>query len=307
MALSDDLNKDITEIFTETFEVSSGWSIPTTADVTFDNQGKKIRLVSLFVDIRKSTTLVSAMGLESAARMYKAYIRGITKIVRARGGEILSFNGDGVVAGFVGVSASNAAVLSALNLCCFLFHQLKPWVDQVLIWTSSPELRFDFGIGIDAGDVLVVKAGMKGEDNHDLVWAGNPVNYSVKVSSLASDPYRLYVSDLVFDRIHHSLKESKEGNFIWDAWWWTEKSKLLWRTEWWFGPEYITSVPPAPAIGIIAKALAAIPPKPAPVPGILDFYRPPRFQPPSLADLMNPKAQPSKTIADILYELSKKK
>lgn len=247
MALADDIVNDVTAIFHQSFDVSDGLSIPSLADIPFDNQGKKIRLVSLFVDIRKSTTLVEAMGLEAAGRMYKAYFRGITKIVNDRGGSILSFNGDGIVAGFVGTTASNAAVLSALNINWFNHEVLKPRVHAALDAANADQsLVFDYGIGIDVGDVLIVKGGMRGEENSDLVWAGNPVNYSVKVGSQASHPYCLYVSDEVFQDVHFSLKGTDTELFIWDAWKWTDKNRTLWRTSWYFGPGYVTTVPPKP-------------------------------------------------------------
>jgi class 3 adenylate cyclase len=43
-------------------------------------------------------------------------------------------------------------------------------------------MDFNFGIGIDVGNILVVRAGIKGEDNSDLVWAGNATNISVKLN-----------------------------------------------------------------------------------------------------------------------------
>lgn len=298
MALSDELAHRVQETFSEQFEISHGWSIPSTTDITFDNQGKQIKLVSLFVDIRKSTSIVNAIGLENAARMYKAYVWGITKIVKERGGQILSFNGDGVVAGFVGPNtAENGAALSALNLNWYLYFYVKPQVDHLL---GGSGLTFDYGIGIDSGQVLVVKVGQKGEDNHDLVWSGNPVNYSVKVNSLAEFPYGIYVSHEIFNRVHYSLA-MYDSEFIWEAWNWAEKDKLLWRTRWWYGPDYIKNVPST----LQQTILTGPPTKPESFWQTLASKIPPPPQPPPTPSFWNVLAPPppkQKTGLELLLE-----
>ncbi len=324
MALSDDLIKDGTEIFSQKFEVTTGWSSPSTTDVPFDNTGKKIKLVALFVDIRKSTTLVNTLGLEWSARMYKAYVRAVTQIVRARNGRILSFNGDGIVAGFVGsATAENAAVLSGLNLNWFLGNYLKPTVDPLLANVGAPAgLTFDYGIGVDVGDVLVVKAGMRGEDNHDLVWAGNPVNYAVKVASQASLPYSLCVSEKVLEAAHYSLKTySPTSTFMWEYWRWQDKNQWLWRTTWNYGPEYIRTVPisdpPKPKPGIL-DVLAGLAKKDGTSPPSslhrrrIQALEPPKFDwdqmlsptpPPKLSDILAPWKPPAKkSLGELLEE-----
>ncbi len=240
MALSDELSGETTATFSGGFDITQGRVIPAIADIPLGKNGRQLRLVSLFVDIRKSTQLVDAIGVEPAARMYKAYLRGISKIARTRGGYVLSFNGDGIVCGFVGANAENAAVLTALNISYFCRHILAPHVNARLL--LSP-LVFDFGIGIEVGDVLVVRGGIRGEENSDLVWAGKAVNYSVKIASLASEPFVTYMSDQVMDSVDPRLYYYRDGQKMWEAWYWTDKTQILWRSNWWVGTEYLTSVP----------------------------------------------------------------
>jgi class 3 adenylate cyclase len=143
MPLSADLASDTVEIFGGGLQITDGRVIPSIADIPLGNQGRRLRLVSLFVDIRKSTLLVDAMGIEPAARMYKSYLRGITKIARHRGGDVLSFNGDGIVCGFVGPNAENAAILTALNISYFCRLILRP---QVLPHLMYPRLASISGL-----------------------------------------------------------------------------------------------------------------------------------------------------------------
>ena len=278
MALADELAVEVAAILKDQFEVSVGWAIPSLADVPFDNAGKQLRLVSLFVDIRRSTDLVTALGLETSARMYKAYLRGVTRIVRDRGGQVLSFNGDGIVAGFVGSSAGNAAVLSALNINWFNTHTLKPFVTEQLENRAST-LAFDWGVGIDAGNVLVVKSGMRGTDNSDLVWAGNPVNFSAKINSLASSPWNIYVSDTVHSELHASLTTTSNGSDLWEPWMWLDKGMTLWRTRWWFNPGHVPTVPRRPSM----LSLLGLPPA-QPKKGLLESI----YGTGTMGDLMKP-------------------
>src|SRR5688572_20424341 len=150
MALTEDIVEENREICQGPFTVNPGRVIPAIQDLPLAaNEGRQIHIVTLFVDIRRSTALVHALGLVRAARMYKAYMRGVAKLVRARGGELLSFNGDGVAAGFVGGDAATAACLTGLNLNWFLGQVLKPRVDTTLRQLNAdPDLEFDFRTGI---------------------------------------------------------------------------------------------------------------------------------------------------------------
>ena len=121
--------------------------------------------------------------------------------------------------------------------------------------------------GIDAGEVLVVRGGIRGEDNNDLVWAGNPLNYAVKISSNASQPFATYISDGVHDQLNDRLTRYGVQD-MWEPFFWAEKGILLWRSDWKFGPEYLRTVPmtETPAMRALREAISpqrrALPPAP---------------------------------------------
>jgi class 3 adenylate cyclase len=256
MPLTEDLLQEGHEILDGPFTVSPGRAIPSVQDIALGtNEGRQLRLVALFVDIRKSTAIVHHLGLVRAARVYKAYMRAVTRIVRARSGELLSFNGDGVAAGFVGDDAPTEACLTAMNLYWFLERILKPRVDATLRqFHAPPELSFDFGIGVEVGDVLVVRGGIRGNDNSDLVWAGNPVNYAVKLSSLGTLPYSIHISNNVFVPMHYELFSDGTTQF-WESHYWAEKDMMVWRTQWWFRPDYLSTAPISESAGAVLRHL----------------------------------------------------
>jgi hypothetical protein len=118
---------------------------------------------------------------------------------------------------------------------------IKPRIDPTLHDLGS-QLRFEWGVGIDVGEVIAVKGGMRGDDNSDLVWAGAPVNHAVKISSLAAYPYTLYVSDEVYQQTDTRLREDGQIRF-WEHHHWVEKARDVWRCDWNFGPGYLRDVP----------------------------------------------------------------
>lgn len=280
MALEDEVWREVHEIFDADLDVADGRTIPDLADIPFGNRGKQIRLTALFVDIRKSTELVDTLGVLRAAKIYKAYLRGVSKIVRDRGGELLSFNGDGMVAGFVGENAANTAVLTGFNLNWLCNRVLKPRIDETLGHLNSP-MRFNWGVGIDDGKVVVIKGGMRGDANSDLVWAGTPVNHAVKICAQASYPYTMYIAGEVYQQLAQQLRTDTTQHY-WERWYWQQKNRYLYRTAWNFGTGYIASVP-TPLNGLLTAYLAVI----RPAGTMADLARPVAPQGPAFRGLLD--------------------
>ncbi len=98
----------------------------------------------------------------------------------------------------------------------------------------SDGIEFDFGIGIDVGKVLVVRGGIRGENNNDLVWVGNATNYAVKLSALSKDDYHVYISKSVYDSMEKSSKlDESSGKNMWEAREWTAMDNMsIYRSNW---------------------------------------------------------------------------
>ena len=84
----------------------------------------------------------------------------------------------------------------------------------------TDKFDFDLGIGIATGDILVVKAGQKGETNQDLIWIGNPTNFASKLANVAAAPYNINISKEVFSALPTNLKICDEINI------WEEKNRI---------------------------------------------------------------------------------
>jgi adenylate cyclase len=291
MAMTDELEATIQQGFDEAFEVSAGSTIPDVADLVLSqNRGRELDLAMLFIDIRSSTKIVDGFRRTTAAKMYKSFLTGVTRIVRNNGGQVVSFNGDGVLAAFCGVARSTVAAKTALNLSWLCTQVLRPKLRTYFEKNHQlADVEFDFGIGIDSGKVLVVRAGIGGSNNNDLVWVGNPTNYSVKLAGWARDPYNVYIFEPFFKEIEKAATVNPD-NGSQSMWEQDPQNLYLWRSSWWWKP-------------------AASPPKALSLAGLLGAY-PPLNSPPTGPRLRlppPPPIAPAKTLAQLLAEQYRKK
>ena len=102
----------------------------------------------------------------------------------------------------------------------------------------------DFGIGIDCGDVLATKVGLGGTyDNKDLIWIGNAVNRSTKISDECKSPYHIGISKAVYDKLEDPLLYVEKKNqwgfsnkeIIWSSAWlnYNESFETMYKTNYW--------------------------------------------------------------------------
>ena len=230
MSLKDDLQSAIDEFFSGTYEITQGYVIPNVDDIKFGKYGREMELAMLFIDIRESTKIVGGFRRATAARMYKSFLKGVAKIARNNNGELRSFNGDGVLVVFNGESKRTNAVKAAMQMSWFCQKILRPKLKSYFENNNElQDMEFDYGIGIDIGKVLIVRGGIKGENNNDLVWVGNATNYAVKLSGLSKNGFHIYISKDIYTKMHDSRKYH-DGEEMWELRTWNNKD--IYRTNW---------------------------------------------------------------------------
>src|SRR5581483_2145389 len=103
MGFQDDLKSDVRDILATRWSSRKGNVVPEADDVGLDNDAVKFdEAAILYADLAESTTLVNEHSDSFAAEVYKAFLHCASKIVRERGGEITAFDGDRVMAVFLG-------------------------------------------------------------------------------------------------------------------------------------------------------------------------------------------------------------
>lgn len=237
MSFKDDLTDEVDGYFDEEYDVTNGREIPTVTDIAFGNSGRELELAMLFIDIRESTKIVDGFRRVTAAKMYKSFLTGVARIARSNGGRLCSFNGDGILVAFSGDSKCTNAAKAALQMSWFVKKVLRPRVEEYFHTNSQLEdMSLDFDIGIDVGKILVVRGGIRGSDNSDLVWVGNATNYAVKLSSVMDVGYHIFVSQKVYDSLHDSSKfGGNPKNNMWEKRQWGTitiyRSNWIWRLD----------------------------------------------------------------------------
>ncbi|HEV7643167.1 MAG TPA: adenylate/guanylate cyclase domain-containing protein [Pyrinomonadaceae bacterium] len=228
MALIDDLKKEVDQIFGETWETRNGTVVPSSENLGLYNQAVKLNATVLYADLSESTSLVDSYPSEFAAEIYKTYLHCASKIIRIEGGVITSYDGDRVMAVYLGDQKNSSAVRSALKI-----NATVKLVINTALKNQYPEADYEVRqiVGIDTSDLFIARTGIRG--SNDLVWVGRAANHAAKLSALSGN-YSTCISKHVYKKLPDKLKYS-EGESFWQKATWTSMENIeIYRTKaWW--------------------------------------------------------------------------
>jgi len=179
--------------------------------VTFGNKGLKVYASVLYIDMRGSTSVLQQHHKYTVAKIQKAYLHVATQLTTDNNGYVRSFNGDGILAFFPKNTKGTIrdAVKAAMNIKYMLTQKCKGEFERYH--------TLDFGIGIDDGELLVVKVGTpRNPNNNDLSWIGLPVNTAVRLGDAARSRHHIRISTHVYDNLLDEAKFSK-GKNMWES------------------------------------------------------------------------------------------
>lgn len=174
-----------------------------------------------------STGLVMNKKPEFAAEIYKAYLQTCVRVIKAEGGDVTAFDGDRVMAVFVGDSKNSSAAIAALKI-----NYAIPNLVNTQLKTCYPNTSFkvDYTIGIDSSSLLVARTGIRG--TNDLVWVGNAANLAAKLCQVGSPSKRIWITERVFNRLKQEAKYGDNGNLMWDLDTWGEYGINVYGSNW---------------------------------------------------------------------------
>ena len=193
MATNQEAKDRISDYLGQAYEQEETRVVPKRPDLTFGNTTKKIKhAVVLYVDMRKSKKILSDASTFWSVKIHKAFLSALTHCVECRDGHMRSFNGDGIMAFFVGENAASRAVRAAMDTKGFVYA-----INEMLEAHSKNPV--DFGIGIAQGQIMVAKSGKAGDDytKQDLIWVGLPVYVAVELSEFGKNPENIWISNKV--------------------------------------------------------------------------------------------------------------
>jgi class 3 adenylate cyclase len=226
MSFSDDLKAQVVKIFKEGWAERDGTVVPTSDDVKLGNDAVKLQATVLYADLDASTNLVDKYKAQFAAEVYKTFLYCAAKIIRAEGGEITAYDGDRVMAVFLGNAKNTSAARAALKLNYARLKIIQPSLDAQYPG-SNYTLRHV--VGIDTSSLYVARTGIRGAN--DLVWVGRAANYAAKLSALGSE-FSTGITKDVYDMLHTSLKETKGENMWSEATWNPMGGMKIYRSNW---------------------------------------------------------------------------
>lgn len=228
MALADDLKSDVRAIFAAQWDIREGIVVPDPKDVQLGNDAVKLDAVVLYADLAASTKLVDSKKATFAAEIYKSYLHCASKIIRSEGGEITAFDGDRVMAVYVGDMKNTRAVRTALKINWAVINIVNTGIKAQY---ETSDYRVGQAVGIDSGVLLVARTGIRG--SNDLVWVGRAANYAAKLSGLREENVTTWITEPVFKAIHEDVKVTK-GQAMWKPRTWTQMACKVYCSTWYW-------------------------------------------------------------------------
>ena len=204
MGLADDIHAAATSIAGARWNIRDGRVVPTTEDVALANGGVRLDAVYLYADMADSTGLAREFTRETAAKVIRCYLDATCRVIKANSGEIRSFDGDRVMAIFIGESKNSGAADCALKIHHAVEKIVRPVVEARLPSLVNRGYGLSHCVGIASGEALVVRGGVRG--TNDLVSIGRAPNVAAKLSEIRSTNYRSYTTEEVFNKMNENAK-----------------------------------------------------------------------------------------------------
>ena len=191
-AFLNELTQDIKHIFEYNIEATNAYVVPSRHDpnLTFplgqDKKGKLLETCVLMIDIRNSTKISRQLKKDKVklGKIYSAFIYAMTSIADEYG-YVRNIVGDRVMVVF----EPKDCFTNAIN-CAALMYTVATRILAKIIAIED----FKIGIGIDYGEMLVLKTGIrkKHEEQSEyksLVWVGDTANTASKLCDFANKAY----------------------------------------------------------------------------------------------------------------------
>ena len=229
MSLKDELEQRVASIFTENWEERDGAVVPEADSLRLSNDAVRLDGTVLYADITGSTKLVDGSQDWFAAEVYKAFLLCASKLITSEGGTITAYDGDRVMAVYIGDAQNTSAVRTALKI-----NWARENLVNALLKKHYPNDTYavQHTVGVDTSPLFVARTGIRG--SNDLVWVGRAANYAAKLSS-ESPVFPTYITAAVYDRIHESVKLSGDKMNMWTKLAWTamNNATIYGSTYWW--------------------------------------------------------------------------
>ncbi len=205
MGAKTDLEVAVSRILGATWDVRDGKVVPSTDKVKLQGGAVKLEATVLYADLAESTQLAMKYHRQTSAKVYKCFLSCASKLIRDHGGAIRSFDGDRVMGVFMGNMMCTNAATCALKINYAVQEIIQPKIINVSEALKKSGFVLKHGVGIDVGEILVVRGGVR--DNNDLVWVGRAPNIAAKLCGVRAGQYRTFITPDVYKRLNARVRE----------------------------------------------------------------------------------------------------
>ena len=181
----------IEDVKDTTFEYSKTTVVPLVSDsgLTYESgntkKGKILESCVLFTDIRNSVNLNKNHHTDTMGKIYTAFTKGVLNTAAYYGGMVRNIIGDRVMVVFPEKDCYKNAVY-----CATAIGNIANFIDGVF-----KDVDFKCGIGIDYGEMHIIKVGVEkhsneNEENRNLIWIGKPANLASRLCDVAGKTFK---------------------------------------------------------------------------------------------------------------------
>ena len=232
MATNDEIRSEVKRILREQWTTRTGYVVPEPTDLRLTaNDGVELDAAVMYADIIGSSDLVRARSATRAAEVYKTFLYSAGEIIRRYDGVITAYDGDRVMAIFIGSEKCTKAMRCALALNWVVKEIINK--EDAATYPKTPYL-LRHAVGIDMSKVLAARSGVWG--NNDIVWVGNAANFAAKMSALRTYTGPSFVTQSVYDGSHESVRLSSTGEKMWSYIDWPDQTNRIIQSTWFWKP-----------------------------------------------------------------------
>jgi class 3 adenylate cyclase len=228
MTLEEDLEEAVKKIFRDAWESRDGRVVPAPQDLGLGNDAVKLNATALYADIADSTKLVDTTNPEFAAEVYRAYLTCAAKLVKVNGGIITAYDGDRIMAVFIGDLKNSNSAKTAMQINKAVIDIINPALSAQY---PNATYRLRHVIGIDTSPLFVARIGVR--NDNDLVWVGRAANHAAKLSSI-NEHNTTFITEAVFNKLADFAKfRSSDNKPMWTARNWTQMGGIrIYSSNW---------------------------------------------------------------------------
>lgn len=231
MAKKDELAGDVQTIIGTLWNKRKGQTVPASSEVALAGGAVELDATFLYADLANSSRMAKELDRRVAGKIVKAFLATSAKLIKFRGGTVVSFDGDRILGVFYGGSKNSSAARCALNINYTVTKVIRPKFEAKYDSVKDASFKIRHGVGVDTGTVLAVRAGARGDN--DLIWIGRAANLAAKLSDLRESPHHSFITASVYNQMSDGSKFS-DGKNMWEkrTWDFLGDNLNIYRSNW---------------------------------------------------------------------------